>query len=131
MSLKRHIVSGPASSFALVQLGETRVGDGARSHVRAVFQSPGDGRRKAAFACCPKELAEFLRVIDEGVNGESALVTLLHSRGFLEAVIIDSGQRKIRYEIHSSRTRTGAQGIVCGNYHQEPIRTRAGEGTTQ
>lgn len=129
MSLERHIVSGPSSSFALVQIGETGHGNEARSNVRAVFQSPGDGRRKAAFGCSRNELDEFLRVIGEGAVGESALLKLSRARGFLEAVIDDSGERKILYEIHASRTRTGVKGIVCGKYRQEPIRTCGEKGT--
>ena len=130
MSLQRHIVSGSSSSFALVQIGKTGQGNDVGSNVRAVFQSPGDGRRKAAFGCCQNELDEFLRVIGEGAVGESALVTMSRSGGILEVVIVDSGERKIRYEIHASRTRTGAKGIVCGKYRQEPIRTRGEKGTT-
>ncbi len=128
MKLQRHIVSGPSSSFGLVQLGETGEGDDARCHVRAVFQSLGDGRKKAAFSCSSRELTKFLSVIGDGRIGESALVTLSGARGFLEAFVVDSGDRRIRYEIHASRSRGGTKGTVYGNYRQEPVRVRGNFG---
>lgn len=128
MSLQRHIVSGPSSSFALVQLGETGVGNDARCHVRAVFQSLGDGRQKAAFSCSSREMKNFLRVIGEGIIGETALVSLSGARGFLEAFVVDSGDRRIRYEIHLSCSRGGTKGTVYGSYRLEPVRVRKMDG---
>jgi hypothetical protein len=130
MKLQRHIVSGPSSSLALVQIGESGEGDDTRSHVRAVFQSLGEGRKKAAFSCSSRELSKFLRVIGSGRIGETALVTLSGARGFLEAFVVDSGDRRIRYEIHASRSRGGTKGTVYGNCREEPVRTRGQKGAT-
>lgn len=122
MELNRHIVSGSASSLALVEIAKTGDKGVFRSSVRAVFQSPGDGRKKVSFTCPAKELVEFLQVLEQCVVGTSAKLSLARSRGLLEVSILDAGVSMVRYEIHPSRTRVGTSGVVHGKYRKEPIK---------
>ena len=110
--------------MALVPVGDSEGGNRRRVNVRAVFQSPGDGRRKVSFACDAGEFGDFLRVLDEGSVGEFATVSILRSRGFMEASVKFGGIREIRFEVSSSRTRCGTNGVVIGTYRIEPVRRR-------
>ena len=91
MEIIRHIVSGPSPSMCLVHLGESISESKRSAHLRAVFQSPGTGRRKVAFACDSNELALFLRVLSREIEGESATIPISRNRGFVRVTSLKSG----------------------------------------
>lgn len=119
MEIIRHIVSGPSPSMCLVHLGDSITESKRNAHLRAVFQSPGTGRRKVAFACDSNELALFLGVLSRDIEGESAMIPISRKRGFISVTSLKSGEKKVIYQILPSRKRGGTQGIASGRYRME------------
>ena len=119
MEIIRHIISGPSSSMCLVHLGESISESKRSAHLRAVFQSPGTGRRKVAFACDSNELALFLSVLSREIEGESATIPISRKRGFVRVTSLKSGDKKVIYQILPSRKRDGTEGVVSGRYRME------------
>ena len=119
MEIIRHIVSGPSSSMCMVHLGDSITESKRNAHLRAVFQSPGTGRRKVAFACDSNELALFLGVLSKDIEGESAKIPISRKRGFISVTSLKSGEKKVIYKILPSRKRDGTQGIASGRYRME------------
>ena len=118
MKLIRHTVSGPTSSMSLVCRAQSEIGQ----NLRAVFQSPGDDRRKVAFACAASELENFIRILGNGRCGEEAVINLFRNRGYIKGTTIEPGHLEIRYGILPSSSRGGTKGLVTGHYSIKPVK---------